>query len=266
MTNKVFRGGGGSSPFLILFFRSGLPKTALRLRNRWWHGVCVGCKKSTKVWFCLLSVSTPEVKGKVAFTSTCGGEPYFRESVTNFFSRVYLNFSFRHLAVFPVGSLWNLHQILVLCCLRIRPKHDYLIANETCFAMKSVHMRWCVTWIMIEHIYSDHYRHYLVSVMIRLNTLNSADYAGEGECPKDPNWAYCENKCLVEIWDDEEIQHYNQRCVESRLFERTLPQNNDTSLIQAHCIAMQNQNLQPRTKVYKWKAKNKKHKKHLGTG
>ena len=20
------------------------------------------------------------------------------------------------------------------------------------------------------------------------------------------NWAYCENKCLVEIWDDEEMQ------------------------------------------------------------
>ena len=30
------------------------------------------------------------------------------------------------------------------------------------------------------------------------------DYVGEGEDPKIQNWSYCEEKCLVETWDDEE--------------------------------------------------------------
>ena len=36
--------------------------------------------------------------------------------------------------------------------------------------------------------------------------VKNADYEREGEWPKDQDWAYCEKKCLVEMWDDEEIQ------------------------------------------------------------
>ena len=50
---------------------------------------------------------------------------------------------------------------------------------------------------------------------------------------------------IFETWDVEE----NQRRVESTVFWRKSPQNYDNGLIQAHCIAMQNQSPQPRTKV-----------------
>ena len=134
-----------------------------------------------------------------------------------------------------------------------------LITNETCFAMKSVHIRRCIARLMIETClfwsWSKLPRE-VVSIMIRLNTLKMADYAGEGECPKDPNLGLLCEQMLSWNGTMKRYSSNKQRCVESRIFKRTLPQNNDTSLIQAHCIAMQNQNFQPRTKVYKWKAKN----------
>ena len=64
-----------------------------------------------------------------------------------------------------------------------------LITNETCFAMKSVHIRRCIARIMIETCLFWSWLkqpHEVVSIMIRLNTLKIVDYAGEGEWPKDP--------------------------------------------------------------------------------
>ena len=64
-----------------------------------------------------------------------------------------------------------------------------LITNETCFAMKSVHIRRCIARIMIETCLFWSWLkqpHEVVSIMIRLNTSKIVDYAGEGEWPKDP--------------------------------------------------------------------------------
>ena len=64
-----------------------------------------------------------------------------------------------------------------------------LITNETCFALKSVHIRRCVARIMIETCLFWSWLkqpHEVVSIMIRWNMLKMADTRRGGECPKDP--------------------------------------------------------------------------------
>ena len=106
-----------------------------------------------------------------------------------------------------------------------------LITYETCLA------RQCIAQIMIETCLFWSWSRQPHKIVLNMITLNVQ------------NWAYCEKKCLVETLDDEELQQQQSAKCRKKRRERTPLQNWGNGLIQAHCIAMQNQNPQYRTKV-----------------
>ena len=69
------------------------------------------------------------------------------------------------------------------------------------------------TLTMIETTSRGSFRHNQAESVKKWRTIR-----GKASVQKMQSWAYCENKCLVEIREDEEIHSDNKQSVDNRIF------------------------------------------------